>query len=158
MNYSEIKNYDVANGKGVRVTLFVSGCERHCKGCFNTETWDFDNGLPFTDDVAHKILDMCEPNYISGLTLLGGEPLHPANLEKVTELARAFRNRFPDKNIWCYTGYRYEEVKNYPIMRYLDVLVDGEFIEDKKDIRLQFRGSSNQRIIELHGGEDNESY
>lgn len=149
MNYSKIKNYDVANGDGVRVTLFVSGCTKHCKGCFNPETWDFDNGLPFTNRVKYTILDMCEPDYISGLTLLGGEPLHPRNVEVVTDLMKAFKERFPQKTIWCYTGYRLEEVKDLPGLKYVDVLVDGEFVEELKDISLVFRGSSNQQIYRM---------
>lgn len=149
MNYSKINHCDIANGVGVRVSLFVSGCERGCKGCFNASAWPFDAGQEFTKKTLVYLLDLCDPYYVNGLTLLGGEPLHPRNVEAVTEIARAYKERYPDKDLWCYTGYTYEEVKDLPIMQYIDVLVDGPFIEGKKDISLTFRGSKNQRIIEV---------
>lgn len=150
MNYSKINHCDIANGVGVRVSLFVSGCERGCKGCFNASTWPFDAGQKFTKKTLAYLLDLCEPYYVNGLTLLGGEPLHPRNVEVVTEIARAYKERYPDKDLWCYTGYTYEEVKDLPIMQYIDVLVDGPFIEAEKDISIAFRGSKNQRIIEVY--------
>lgn len=159
MNYSVIKNCDIANGPGVRVTLFVSGCTHHCEGCFNEETWDFQYGEPFTEDTAERILEMLGPDYIEGLTLLGGEPLEPGNREALLPLLRAVKEKYPEKNIWCYSGYLYEKdilerfCAQWEPMReflsYLDVLVDGEFILARKDISLQFRGSANQRIIDV---------
>lgn len=159
MNYSVIKNCDIANGPGVRVTLFVSGCTHHCEGCFNEETWDFQYGEPFTEDTAERILEMLGPDYIEGLTLLGGEPLEPGNREALLPLLRVVKEKYPKKNIWCYSGYLYEKdilerfcVQWEPMrefLSYLDVIVDGEFILARKDISLQFRGSSNQRIIDV---------
>lgn len=157
MNYSEIKNCDIANGPGVRVTLFVSGCTHHCEGCFNEMTWDFTYGKPFDEKVQERIFAYLEPDYIAGLTLLGGEPLEYANWQALLPFVRTVKEKYPKKNIWCYTGYRFEEdildqfcVKwngMREFLSYIDVLVDGEFIMELKDISLQFRGSSNQRII-----------
>ncbi|MDE7198185.1 MAG: anaerobic ribonucleoside-triphosphate reductase activating protein [Lachnospiraceae bacterium] len=157
MNYSVIKNCDIANGPGVRVTLFVSGCTHHCEGCFNPETWDFQYGEPFTEKTADKMLAMLAPDYIEGLTLLGGEPLEPVNRQALLPLLRAVKERYPTKNIWCYTGYLFERdvlgtfctqwAGMQEFLSYLDVIVDGKFILAQKDISLQFRGSANQRII-----------
>ena len=157
MNYSEIKNCDIANGPGVRVTLFVSGCTHRCEGCFNEVTWDFDYGCPFDEKAQEKILGWLEPDYIAGLTLLGGEPLEYANRQALLPFVQTVKKKYPDKDIWCYTGYRFEEdildrfCKEWSDMKEflacIDVLVDGEFILEQKDISLQFRGSSNQRII-----------
>ena len=157
MMYSEIKNCDIANGPGVRVTLFVSGCTHRCEGCFNEMTWDFDYGSPFDESVERRILDCLEPDYIAGLTLLGGEPLEYVNRQALLPFLRTVRKKYPKKDIWCYTGYRFEEdvlgkfCKQWEDMQeflsYIDVLVDGEFVLAQKDISLQFRGSSNQRII-----------
>lgn len=159
MNYSVIKNCDIANGPGVRVTLFVSGCTHHCEGCFNEETWDFQYGEPFTEDTINEIQTMLAPDYIEGLTLLGGEPLEPGNREALLPLLRAAKGNYPEKNIWCYSGYLYERdilerfcVQWKPMrefLSYLDVIVDGEFILAQKDISLQFRGSANQRMIDV---------
>lgn len=157
MNYSEIKNCDIANGPGVRVTLFVSGCTHHCEGCFNEMTWDFTYGSPFDEEVEEKLFAYLAPNYIAGLTLLGGEPLEYANWQALLPFVRKAKAMYPKKDIWCYTGYRFEEdvldkfcvkweaMKEF--LSYIDVLVDGEFIMAQKDISLQFRGSGNQRII-----------
>ena len=147
MNYGKIKPVDVANGEGVRVSLFVSGCPHHCKGCFNQELWDYDAGEKITADTLKELLDACKPSYIAGLSLLGGEPLDPKNLIGVQTIAQSFKRCFPNKTIWCYTGYRWETISHLPIMKYIDVLVDGQFVEGLKDPRLKFRGSSNQRII-----------
>ncbi|MDE6844647.1 MAG: anaerobic ribonucleoside-triphosphate reductase activating protein [Lachnospiraceae bacterium] len=157
MNYSEIRNCDIANGPGVRVTLFVSGCTHHCEGCFNEMTWDFAYGELFDESAREKILSYLEPDYIAGLTLLGGEPLEYVNWQALLPLVRTVKEQYPEKNIWCYTGYRFEEdildkfCAKWNDMRdflsYIDVLVDGEFIMEQKDISLQFRGSTNQRII-----------
>ena len=157
MNYSEIKNCDIANGPGVRVSLFVSGCTHHCEGCFNEMTWDFDYGNPFDEAVQKRILAYLEPGYIAGLTLLGGEPLEYVNWKGLLPFLKKVREEYPRKDIWCYTGYRFEEdildcfcsrwedMKEF--LSCIDVLVDGEFILARKDISLQFRGSGNQRII-----------
>ena len=159
MNYAAIKPCDIANGPGVRVTLFVSGCTHHCKGCFQPETWDFAYGEPFTDEVAQRILDLLSPSYIHGLTLLGGEPFEPENQREAVKLLRAVRERYPQKDIWCYSGYLYDVdmVKGGKVytevteemLSYIDVLVDGRFIEEEKDLSLPFRGSRNQRILKL---------
>ncbi len=159
MYYSEIKDCDIANGPGVRVSLFVSGCTHHCKGCFNEMTWDFKYGKPFEREDEEKILALLEPSHIAGLTLLGGEPMEPVNQQALLPFVRRVKEKYPDKTIWCYTGYlfdrdilrdfcgKYEETAK--ILSYLDVIVDGEFIEAQKDISLRFRGSSNQRIIDV---------
>lgn len=159
MNYSVIKKYDIANGPGVRVTLFVSGCTHHCEGCFNPETWDFQYGAPFTEETADEILAALAPDYIAGLTLLGGEPLEHANWMALLPLLRAVKKAYPQKTIWCYTGYlfdrdildgfceKWEDMKEF--LSYLDVVVDGEFIQAKKNISLRFRGSENQRLIDV---------
>lgn len=149
MNYMTIKGTDIANGDGVRVSLFVSGCSRHCLGCFNQEAWDFNAGEKFTEETMQYLLGLLSHDYISGLTILGGEPLEGSNLPCVTEIAKRVRNTFPDKTIWVYTGYRYKEVRDCEIMNYIDVLVDGPFVESEKDISLRFRGSRNQCIIDV---------
>ncbi len=159
MNYAAIKKNDVANGPGVRVSLFVSGCTHHCPGCFNRETWDFNYGNPFTSDVMNEVLEALQPTYIRGFTLLGGEPFEYKNQEGVLPLLKEIKARFPNKDIWCFSGYDFEKdiladmVNKWPItgeiLSYIDVLVDGEFIEAKKDLSLRFRGSSNQRLIRV---------
>ena len=149
MNYGKIKPVDVANGEGVRVSLFVSGCPHKCKGCFNQELWNYNAGEFFTTETVQEIIDLCTNSYITGLSLLGGEPLDPENLQQVTILAHVFKKFFPYKTIWCYTGYEWENIKHLQIMKYIDVLVDGKFIQELHDPRLRFRGSSNQRIIDV---------
>ena len=159
MNYADIKKVDVANGEGVRVSLFVSGCTHQCKGCFNKEAWDFNYGKPFTQETIDKVINYLDNPYISGLTILGGEPLEHENQKGLLPLLKKVKEKFPEKNVWCYTGYRYDKdimgkmYKNWKetpeVLSYIDVLVDGEFEEDKKDITLKFRGSSNQRIIDV---------
>lgn len=159
MNYADIKKVDVANGEGVRVSLFVSGCTHQCKGCFNKEAWDFNYGKPFTQETIDKVINYLDNPYISGLTILGGEPLEHENQKGLLPLLKKVKEKFPEKNVWCYTGYRYDKdimekmYKNWKetpeVLSYIDVLVDGEFEEDKKDITLKFRGSSNQKIINL---------
>ena len=159
MNYAEIKNYDIANGLGVRVSLFVSGCTHHCKGCFNPMTWDFSYGKPFTETVQDELLEMLSPAYIDGLTLLGGEPMEPDNQRALLPFVKKVRAQYPDKNIWCYTGYKLDDELLKPsrarcevtdeLLSLIDVLVDGEFIEEQKNISLSFRGSENQRLIDL---------
>ena len=159
MNYGTIKNCDIANGPGVRVSLFVSGCRHHCKCCFNPETWDFSYGRPFTEETADEIISLLKPAYIQGFSLLGGEPFEPENQPELAKFLRRIRETYPEKDIWCYTGYLYdvdlaEGGKVYTevtdeMLGCIDVLVDGEFIEAEKDLTLVFRGSRNQRILEL---------
>ena len=164
MYYGNIKSYDIADGPGVRVSLFVSGCRHHCKGCFNAETWNFEYGQPYTKETEDEIIRMLEPAYIQGLTVLGGEPFEPENQPQVTELLRRVKETYPEKDIWCYSGYLYDvdmqkggsvhtDVTE-EMLSYIDVLVDGEFVEELKDITLLFRGSRNQRLIKLEKGKD----
>ena len=156
MNYATIKNCDIANGPGVRVSLFVSGCTHRCPGCFNEVAWDFQYGEPFTEEVMEKILTMLRPAYIKGLTLLGGEPFEPQNQGAVVELLRRIKKEMPEKSIWAFSGYLFDkdilsgrlgDCSEY--LSYLDVLVDGPFIMAKKNLSLRFRGSENQRIIDV---------
>ena len=159
MNYAEIKDCDIANGPGVRVSLFVSGCSHHCKGCFNEVAWDYNYGNLFTEETEEKILNMLKPSYIKGLTLLGGEPFDPRNQEAVVHLLRKVKAAYPKKSIWAFTGYLFDKdivsgnLGNPEIAReylsYLDVLVDGKFIMDLKNLSLRFRGSENQRLIDV---------
>ena len=158
MNYATIKNCDIANGPGVRISLFVSGCTHHCKGCFNEVAWDFDYGEPFTQQTIRTILDMMKPGYIKGLTLLGGEPFEPQNQGPIVELLRQVKKAYPQKSIWAFSGYLYEKITSHTLgdwavtqefLSYLDVLVDGPFVEEKKNLALRFRGSENQRLIDM---------
>lgn len=159
MNYCAIKSPDIANGKGVRVSLFVAGCTHHCPGCFNSETWDFNAGELFDDKVIDDILERLSPSYIEGLSLLGGEPFEPANQLGLLPLIRRFRERFPEKDIWAYTGYLYDRdllpggraycEATDEILDAIHILIDGPFVEALKDPSLAFRGSSNQRILDL---------
>ena len=156
MNYAEIKNCDIANGPGVRVSLFVSGCTHRCPGCFNEIAWDFAYGKPFTQETIDKILSMLKPSHIRGLTLLGGEPFEPENQGGIVELLRQVKAQMPEKSIWAFTGYLFDrdilsgrlgDTAEY--LSYLDVLVDGPFVEAKKNLSLRFRGSENQRLIDV---------
>jgi len=159
MNYGEIKNFDIANGEGVRVSLFVSGCTHHCKNCFNKETWDFAFGKPFTAETEERLLAALKPDYINGLSLLGGEPFEPQNQAALLPFLRHVRAQYPEKTIWCYTGYLFDTelladsrarcAETDEMLSLLDVLVDGEFVQELYNISLQFRGSSNQRIIDV---------
>lgn len=159
MHYAEIKKYDIANGEGVRVTLFVSGCPHHCKGCFNEEAWDYNYGKKFGDEEIEEILNSLDYDYINGLTLLGGEPMWPDNQKGLLPLLRKVKEKYPNKSIWCYTGYLFDKEimdKMYKendftreFLSYIDVLVDGRFIENLLNRTLYFRGSSNQRIIDV---------
>lgn len=148
MNYITMKEADIANGEGVRVSLFVSGCSHHCKGCFNQEAWDFNAGKQFDENALQRLSQALNHEYISGLSILGGEPLDPQNANEVYYIVEHVKRMFPQKTIWVYTGYTYDEIKDFRGMELIDVLVDGPFIESKKDISLQFCGSSNQRIID----------
>lgn len=169
MYFGNIKDCDIANGIGVRVTLFVSGCTNHCKNCFQPETWDFCYGKEFTQEEEDKIIEMLNRSYINGLTLLGGEPMEPKNQPGILKLVERVRKELPEKNIWCYSGFTFERLMTpgeYPhtkitenILRQIDVLVDGRFVEELKSLTLRFRGSSNQRLIDLkktfyNGGTD----
>lgn len=160
MKYANIKSVDVADGLGVRVSLFVSGCRNHCKGCFNEMTWDFNYGSDFTEETVNQILTMLAPSYIDGFTLLGGEPFEEENQPVLTELLKRIKKEYPQKNIWCFTGYILDKDllplngkkrTDYTdeMLSYIDVLIDGPFILEKKDLMLKFRGSSNQRVIDL---------
>ena len=159
MNYIRIKKHDISSGPGVRVSLYVSGCTHHCRNCFNPETWDFSAGSPFGQETEEEILEALRPSYIRGLTLLGGEPFEPQNRPALAALAERVRRELPEKTIWCYTGYDYEkdlltacgsdDGSAEVLLRLLDVVVDGEFSEEEKVIDLRFRGSLNQRIIDV---------
>ena len=153
MNYATIKKTDVANGPGIRVSLFVSGCRHACKGCFNSEAWDFAYGKPFDKNTLTEILDALAPEYIEGFSVLGGEPFEPENRGTVLDVIRAVKDKYPSMNVWCYSGFTFEELQNTDaskdILGLIDVLVDGKFEEDKKNLRLQFRGSENQRLIDV---------
>ena len=156
MNYATIKYCDIANGTGVRTSLFVSGCRRHCPECFNAVAWDFGYGLPFDKAVRNEILGSLAPDYIDGLSLLGGEPFEPENQRALVPFLHEVRVLYPHKTIWCYTGYLYEELAagrvgplDRELLHELDVLVDGPFLLEQKDIRLRFRGSANQRILDV---------
>lgn len=159
MNYASIKNCDIANGPGVRVSLFVSGCTHHCKGCFNEIAWDFHYGKPFTQDTIDMILGMLKPDYVKGLTLLGGEPFEPQNQPALVDLLRQVKAHYPNKSIWSFSGYLFDRdilpgklgdpTVTREFLSYLDVLVDGPFVESKKNLSLRFRGSENQRLINV---------
>ena len=161
MHYGELKKCDIANGIGVRVTLFVSGCTNHCPDCFQPQTWDFDYGKVFTDETKAEIFAELDKSYVNGLTVLGGEPLEPRNQRELLPLLREVRERYPDKTVWCFTGFRLEDELlregSYPrcevtdgMLACIDVLVDGRFVKELKDISLQFRGSRNQRVIDMN--------
>lgn len=160
MNYGEIKKNDIANGIGVRTSLFVSGCRHHCKDCFNSQTWDFSFGNAFTEQTMIEILEACEPDWINGLSLLGGEPFEPENQRVLLPFLVMFKEKFPQKDIWCYSGFTFEEITgkvksraktdiSAEMLSLIDVLVDGRFEQELKDISLKFRGSSNQRVIDV---------
>lgn len=159
MNYADIKQYDVANGLGVRVSLFVSGCTHHCKECFNREAWDFDYGSPFTEREIEQIMEYLKPDYVAGLSLLGGEPMEPSNQEALLPLVRRVKQEYPQKDIWCFSGYLFdrdirdrmcrESEVTRELISNIDVLVDGEFIVEQKNLKVNFRGSDNQRIIDV---------
>ena len=160
MHYGEIKNCDIANGEGVRVTLFVSGCTNHCKNCFQPQTWDFNYGKPFTEETEAELFRLLSPRYIRGLTLLGGEPFEPENQRALLPFLRKLRRELPEKTVWAFTGFTWEELHtegSHPrcevtdeLLSLIDVLVDGRYVEERKDIGLRFRGSSNQRLLDLN--------
>lgn len=149
MNYNKIRKMDISNGPGVRVSIFMQGCEFHCKNCFNTETWDFDKGNLFTNDTIDRVLELAEPSHIAGLSILGGEPMHPKNEDSTLKMAKAFKEKYPNKNIWMWSGFLFEGIKDKEVFKYVDVLVDGRYVDELHDFRLKYRGSSNQRVIDV---------
>ena len=150
MRYAKIRKMDISNGPGVRVSIFFQGCSFHCKNCFNPETWDFDGGLEFNNDVIDEIIDLCKEDHIAGLSILGGEPMHPNNIDGTIQLAKRFKEVYPNKTIWAWSGFLYDEyVKDKDVVHYLDVLVDGQFVDELRNPNLKWRGSSNQRVIDV---------
>ncbi len=150
MRYNKIRKMDISNGPGVRVSIFMQGCTFNCKNCFNPETHDFKGGKEFTDETISKVLELCEKDYVVGLSILGGEPMHPLNIEATTKLAKAFKEKFPNKTIWCWTGFLFDrDLKDKEVLKYIDVLVDGQYQDELHDFRLKWCGSSNQRVIDV---------
>ena len=150
MKYNVIRKMDISNGPGIRVSIFMQGCEFHCKNCFNSETWDFNGGKEFNDDTIEEVLDLCKQSHVKGLSILGGEPLHPKNIEGTTKLAKSFKEEFPEKTLWVWSGFKFDEVlKNKEIMKYVDVLVDGQYIDEQHNPTLKWKGSANQRVIDV---------
>ena len=149
MRYNLIRKMDISNGPGVRVSIFMQGCSFHCKNCFNKETWDFEGGQEFTEETIDKVIDLCNKPEVKGLSILGGEPMHPTNIEGTTKLAKAFKEKYPEKNIWAWTGFKYEDIKDKDVFNYVDVLVDGQYKDELHDPTLKWKGSSNQRVIDI---------
>lgn len=149
--YNKIRKMDISNGPGVRVSIFLQGCDFHCPGCFNAETWDFGGGKEFTDETLQTLLKLAQSKTIAGLSILGGEPLHPGNLETSLAIVKAFKDAYPEKTIWMWTGYLYENLTNKQreVISHLDVLVDGQFKQELKNLSLPYCGSSNQRVIDI---------
>jgi anaerobic ribonucleoside-triphosphate reductase activating protein len=157
MNYNIIKQLDIANGPGCRVSLFVQGCEFNCPGCFNGVAKDFKGGSKFTEQTKDAIFSLAEPAHISGLSILGGEPLHPQNRSEVLQLSREFKEKYPTKTVWIWTGYLFEDVAEDLLGSAVDIVVDGRFIEAQKDLRLKYRGSANQRVIDVKASFENKT-
>ena len=150
MRYNKIRKMDISNGPGVRVSIFFQGCSFHCKGCFNSETWDFLGGQEFGEEQIDEILKIAEDDYIEGLSILGGEPMHPKNIEATTKLAKRFKEKYPNKTIWVWSGFLFDEyIKDLEVSQYLDVVVDGQFQEELRNPNLKWKGSSNQRVIDV---------
>lgn len=156
MRYAQIRKKDISNGPGIRVSIFVQGCHFHCKNCFNKETWDFNGGHPFETKDLNRLLEYANDKHICGLSILGGEPLNEENIDGVIKICKAFKERFKDKTIWLWSGYTYEKLndKQKDVLKYLDVLVDGQYIDELKDYRLKYKGSSNQRVIDIKNSTD----
>ena len=149
MRYNKVRKMDISNGPGVRVAVFFQGCVFHCEGCFNESTWDFDAGKEYTDLIEDKILDFCKYDYIDGLSILGGEPMHPKNIDATIHLAKRFKELYPNKTVWLWTGYLFDDVGNKEVLKYLDVIVDGRFDKSLKNPSLKYSGSMNQRVIDV---------
>ena len=150
MKYNLIRKMDISNGPGVRVSVFMQGCEFHCKNCFHSETWDFEKGKDFSDATIDEVLNLCGKSYVKGLSILGGEPMHPRNIEATTKLAKAFKEKYPNKSIWAWSGFLFDEyLKDKEVMKYIDVLVDGQYKDELHNPTLKWRGSSNQRVIDV---------
>ena len=150
MRYNKIRKMDISNGPGVRVSIFMQGCSFHCKNCFNPETHDFMGGHEFTQDTIEQVLKLCENEHVEGLSILGGEPMHPVNIEGTTALAKEFKKRFPQKNLWVWSGFLFDkDLQNKEVLNYVDVLVDGQYVDELRDPRLKYNGSSNQRVIKV---------
>lgn len=150
MRYNKIRKMDIADGPGVRVSIFMQGCSFNCKNCFNKDTHDFCGGKEFTDETIDRVLELCEKDHIEGLSILGGEPMHPKNIEGTTKLAKAFKEKFPNKNLWAWSGFLFDEdLKDKEVLNYLDTLVDGQYVDELRDPTLKWKGSSNQRVIDV---------
>ena len=150
MRYNVIRKMDISNGPGIRVSVFMQGCSFHCKNCFNPETWDFDSGKEFSNNTIDEVLNLCNKNHINGLSILGGEPMHPRNIEATTKLAKAFKEKYPNKNLWVWSGFKFDEdLKGNEVLNYIDVLVDGTYNHTLHNPTLKWRGSSNQRVIDV---------
>ena len=150
MRYNKIRKMDISNGPGVRVSIFTQGCAFHCKNCFNPETHDFKGGKEFTEDTENTLLNLCDHDYVEGLSVLGGEPLHPNNIEGTTKMVKDFKTKYPDKNVWMWTGFSFDkDLKDKEIMKYVDVLVDGQYQDELANPTLSWKGSSNQRVIDV---------
>ena len=150
MRYNVIRKMDISNGPGVRVSVFMQGCEFHCKNCFNQETWDFEGGKEFSQETIDEVLNLCQQDYIKGLSILGGEPMHPKNIDATMELAKQFKQKYPNKSVWVWSGFRFDkDLKDKEALKYLDVLVDGQYVEELHDPTLKWKGSSNQRVIDV---------
>lgn len=150
MRYNKIRKMDIADGPGVRVSIFMQGCTFHCKNCFNPETHDFNGGKEFTDATIDRVLELCANENVEGLSILGGEPMHPINIEGTTKLAKAFKEKYPDKNLWVWSGFLFDrDLKNEEVLKYIDVLVDGQYVDELHNPTLKWRGSSNQRVIDV---------
>ena len=150
MRYNKIRKMDIADGPGVRVSIFMQGCTFNCKNCFNQETHDFNGGKEFTDETINRVLELCEKEHIEGLSILGGEPMHPKNIEGTTKLAKAFKEKFPNKDVWAWSGFLFDrDLKDKEVLNYIDTLVDGQYVDELRDPTLKWRGSSNQRVINV---------
>ena len=149
MNYNKIRKMDISNGPGVRVSIFMQGCEFHCKNCFNPETWDFKKGKEFTDKTIERVLELADKEYIQGLSILGGEPMHPKNIDNTLKLVKVFKEKYPEKDIWVWSGFLFDNLKDKEVLKYINVLVDGQYKDELHDFRLKYRGSSNQRVIDV---------
>lgn len=150
MKYNKIRKMDIADGPGVRVSIFMQGCTFNCKNCFNHDTHDFNGGKEFTDETINRILELCDKDHIEGLSILGGEPMHPRNIEGTTKLAKAFKEKFPNKDVWAWSGFLFDrDLKDKEVLNYIDTLVDGQYVDELRDPTLKWRGSSNQRVINV---------